>query len=140
LSRPGLLARLFARHRLAGSPVDLCRRVSYEGFEHVHAARAHGGSVIFLIPASGKEILVRVLELFRPAGEDASTKSAASAEEATDAAHQALAGGGTAVPVRVRPALKGRFVVRFLSGVVPESGETAEALARRYLAAWEDDG
>lgn len=127
-------------HRFAGSGVELCRRVSYEGFEHVHAAVAHGGAVVFLVPASGKELLLRVLEFFRPAGEDALTMPAASTDDATAAARRSLAGGGAAVPALVRPAPKGRFVVRFLPGVVPEEGETAEALARRYLAAWEDDG
>lgn len=96
--------------------------------------------MVFLVPASDKDLLVRVLELFRPAGEDALTLSAASADDATDAARQALAGGGAAVPVLLRPAPKRRFVVRFLPGVVAEEGETAEALARRYLAVWEDDG
>lgn len=82
----------------------------------------------------------RVLELFRPAGEDALSMPAASLPEAAAAARRILAVGGAAVPALVRPAPKGRFVVRFLPPVVPREGETAEALAGRFLVASEDGG
>ncbi len=130
------------------SAVELCRRVSYEGFEHVHGAAAQGGRVVLLVPSSGRRLLLRVLELFRPAGQEAvtipvDTIPVASAEDGIAAARQALAAGSAAVWALARPAPKGSFLVRFLPPVVPEDGETQEALAGRYQAAWEgaeDDG
>jgi hypothetical protein len=136
------LLRLVPR-RLADTPVELCRRLSYEGFEHVHAAAAEGGGLLYLVPASADRRLPdrrlpRILELFCPTGEAARTALVASADDAAAAARRARADGDAAVPTLLRPAAKGRFVVRFLPPVVARPGETEAALAGRYLAALKD--
>ena len=133
------LLRLVPR-RFAATPVELCRRLTYQCFEHVHAATVEGGDLVLLVPASADRRLPRVLELFRPAGEAARTVAVAAADDAVAvaAARRALAEGGAAVPALLRPAAKGRFVVRFLPPVVPRQGETEAALAGRYLTALED--
>ena len=49
---PGRLARLFAPRALRWSLVELCRRTTLEGWEHLQAAEAAGRGVI-LIASSG---------------------------------------------------------------------------------------
>lgn len=86
--------RYWRAARLGG--LDLCRRVTFEGMESLHAARDAGDVSLALRPP-GEAFIRRVLEVFELAGDGI----------------RIVENEASVLEVSVRPAPKGRFVVRF---------------------------
>lgn len=121
-----LRLRLAERRALRTTPVKLCGRLSYEGWEH-----ADGATLLLLAPLGSPRVARRVLELFLDGRE--------AADDVFDAARRALAQGLGGVWMVASPEGRGRWTVTFLPPVAAAPADDAEALARRYLealAAW----
>ncbi|MCP4659207.1 MAG: lysophospholipid acyltransferase family protein [bacterium] len=154
----GGLASELAADRL--SPLELCRRLGFEGWENLHAASEAGRGVVLLLPALGsRRVALRALVLYRPAlrhflvcpqSDDPSAALATLSQGSEVAillgrppldpmpARLALASGAPAVLIVALPERRGTFHIRASPPIAPVADDTIETLTQRYLRAIED--
>lgn len=147
------------------SPLELCRRLGFEGWENLNAATATGRGAVLLLTALGSwRVALRALVLYRPAlshallsppsqrDADPSAAMLASLSQGNEVAillglppldptfaHLALASGAPAVLVVALPESRGRFRLRVSPPIEPAADDTLETLTRRTLQAIEDE-
>lgn len=130
-------------------PVAFCRRLHFEGWEHLH--NTADGRLFLLGPLGSVRVASRVLELYHegceyavvlPPSPDQETLEAAlfrhSVRCSAQAANRALAAGVPAVWVLALPEPGGRWSVNFLPPVPPAANDTAASLTEHYLSVLEE--
>lgn len=117
--------RAAERRALRLPAVKLCKRLCYEGWEHLH-----GATLVFFAPVGSPRVARRILALF--------LEDRQGADADLDAAEKALAEGLAGVWMVAEPERRGRWAVRFLPPVAAAPGDTADALFQRFLDALDD--
>ncbi len=131
------------------SSVELCRRLDYEGWAHLHHS---ADAPLFLLgPLGSPSLARRVLGDYLEDAETAVVLPAPPGVEAVDAvlssdgvrcaaapARRALKRQTAAVWTVALPERRGRWRVHFLPPVAPVDGDTEASLTQRYLSALEE--
>lgn len=133
------------RRALGLAPVELCRRLTFEGWEHLHNATAEP---LFLFgPLGAARLASRVVELYHQGRASAAVVPPPVGEETVRVAlfrrpvacsvrpaRLALEQGAAAFWTLTLPARRNRWCVHFLPPVVPRADDTVVSLLERYLS------